>query len=138
MAYIPKALRQQIFERANGLCEYCQSSQIVITTLEVDHILPVSLDGKTAPENLCASCAGCNRYKKREIEAIDPQTQTIQRLFNPRQQVWHDHFRWDEMGVILIGLTPIGRATIVQLKINRPDMIISRQVWVSVGWHPPK
>lgn len=138
MTYISKALREFVFDRANGLCEYCQSSKKVITTLEIDHIVPVHLDGRTDGDNLCLCCRGCNKYKKTTTEAIDPDTQTIQSLFHPRQHHWHDHFQWDDTGTLLIGLTPIGRVTIIQLKMNRSEMIISRQLWVSAGWHPPK
>lgn len=138
MTYISKELRDLVFARANGLCEYCQSSKKVINTLEIDHILPVRLNGQTDSHNLCLCCRGCNKYKKSAIEAIDPDTQSIQRLFHPREQLWHGHFRWDETGTILIGLTSTGRATIHQLKINRTEIIISRQLWVSAGWHPPQ
>mgnify|MGYP001449118672 CR=1 FL=1 len=92
MTYIPKILRQQVFERANGLCEYCQASKIIIMTLQIDHIIPVQLGGETKLDNLCASCDRCNKYKKTDIQAIDPQTNTMQYLFNPRSQQWRDHF----------------------------------------------
>jgi len=138
MTYIAKAMRHQVFERADYRCEYCQVSKLVILSLEIDHILPISLNGKTTLDNLCASCDKCNKYKKKITEAIDPQTNTLQPLFNPRQQTWQSHFRWDETGTVLIGLTPIGRATIVQLKLNRPEALASRKLWVSAGWHPPK
>jgi len=92
MTYIPKILRQQVFERANGLCEYCQASKIIIMTLQIDHIIPVQLGGETKLDNLCASCDRSNKYKKTDIQAIDPQTNTMQYLFNPRSQQWRDHF----------------------------------------------
>ncbi|MCU0482634.1 MAG: hypothetical protein MUE54_15695 [Anaerolineae bacterium] len=62
----------------------------------------------------------------------------MQPLFNPRQQIWDDHFQWDETGTHIIGLTAIGRATILQLKMNHPATVESRKLWVSAGWHPPK
>jgi hypothetical protein len=37
----------------------------------------------------------------------------------------------------MIGLTPIGRATIVRLHMNRDAMIESRRRWAEAGWHPP-
>lgn len=40
MARISEALRQQITERASGLCEYCQTAELIVVTLEVDHIIP--------------------------------------------------------------------------------------------------
>jgi hypothetical protein len=138
MVAIPKAIREQVYKRASYHCEYCQAFQQIIVSLEIDHIIPVSLGGKTELDNLCASCDKCNNYKKNAIEAIDPHTNTVQRLFNPRSQQWEHHFQWSEDGLILIGLTPIGRATIERLKLNRTAIIESRRLWASVGWHPPK
>lgn len=58
-------------------------------------------------------------------------------LFHPRQQDWANHFGWDETGTLLIGLTAIGRATIVALNMNNPVIVDVRRRWVSVSWHPP-
>jgi hypothetical protein len=138
MAHIPKTIREAVYKRANYRCEYCRVFRQIIVSLEIDHIIPVSLGGKTELDNLCAACDKCNKYKKNAVEAIDPHTQTIQKLFNPRIQAWNQHFKWGDDDVTLIGITPIGRATIERLKLNRADIIESRQLWASVGWHPPK
>ena len=58
-------------------------------------------------------------------------------LYNPRQQLWSDHFRWSDDNLRLIGLTEIGRATIDRLKINRAEVVESRREWVQMGKHPP-
>lgn len=136
MATISKTLREQVYRRANYRCEYCQAFQQIIVSLEVDHIIPVNLGGKTEFDNLCAACDKCNSYKRNVTEAIDPQTQTQQPLFNPRLHRWEHHFAWSEDGLILNGLTPIGRATIEQLKLNRQTIIESRRLWRLAGWHP--
>ncbi|MDX2078138.1 MAG: HNH endonuclease [bacterium] len=138
MTYIPETLRQQVFLRAKRRCEYCQAQKAIIITLEIDHIMPVSLGGKTDSDNLCVACRPCNANKKDVIRAIDPQTNTLQRLFNPRTQIWYSNFQWDETGTIMIGLTPIGRATIEQLQMNDVDMVGARKIWVETGLHPPK
>jgi hypothetical protein len=44
---------------------------------------------------------------------------------------------WDESGALLVGLTSIGRATIIALNMNNPVIVAVRHRWVSVGWHPP-
>jgi hypothetical protein len=59
-------------------------------------------------------------------------------LFNPRRQVWREHFAWTTEGDRIIGLTTIGRATVIALDLNRPSLVKARQVWVAAGWHPPK
>jgi len=75
MAYIPKVLRQQVIERARGLCEYCQTSQLIVIALQIDHILPIALAGQTTLDNLCLACEFCNGYKNDQIQALDPKKQ---------------------------------------------------------------
>ena len=137
MAIISKTLRQQITRRARGLCEYCQTSQSIVIEMEIDHIIPESSGGSTAEENLCLACGSCNGFKGASQTALDPETKQIVPLFNPRAQIWSDHFRWSDSGTRLIGLTPSGRATINRLKINRAITVKARQRWVAAGWHPP-
>ena len=36
-----------------------------------------------------------------------------------------------------MGLTAVGRATIVALNMNNAVIVYARRRWVSVGWHPP-
>jgi len=138
MSYISKGVRKQVYERAHYRCEYCQTAQKVTAWIEIDHILPVALGGESDLANLCASCHACNNQKSDAIEALDPVTNTVQKLFNPRQQKWDDHFQWDKIGITILGITPTGRATVSQLNMNRPEILASRKMWVSVGWHPPK
>lgn len=138
MTYISEAIRQEVFLRAKRRCEYCQAQKAIIVTLEIDHIMPLSLGGQTELDNLCLACRPCNANKKDAICAVDPQTNTMQPLFNPRTQNWHDHFRWDETSTSIIGLTPIARATIEKLQMNDIDMIEARIICIETGLHPPK
>lgn len=138
MVYIPDQLRQQVEERAQGLCEYCQTAQLIVVTLEVDHIKPVSAGGETEMTNLCLTCRGCNSFKQNFQTGIDPQTRSEVELFNPRTQSWNEHFQWSDDGVTIIGLTSVGQATISRLRMNREGLIASRRLWVQAGWHPPK
>jgi len=138
MSRISDTLRQQVTERAQGLCEYCQTAQIIVVTMEVDHIIPVSASGQTSLENLCLMCRGCNSFKHDIQKGLDPDTGEQVDLFNPRKQKWSDHFSWNEDATLIIGLTATGRATINQLRMNRPAVVDSRQIWVHAGWHPPR
>lgn len=55
-------LRFEILKRDEFKCQYCgKTSPDVI--LEVDHIFPVALGGKTLKDNLITSCRSCNRGK---------------------------------------------------------------------------
>jgi len=41
-------------------------------------------------------------------------------------------------GTLIRGKTPVGRATVIALQMNHPDMIEARRLWVMAGWHPPQ
>lgn len=139
MTNISEATQKQVRQRAENRCEYCLSHQnYVMGRLQIDHILPLAKGGKNSLENLCLACELCNQYKWTQTEAIDPQTDQIIALFNPRQQKWIDHFCWSIDGTEIIGKTPCGRATIAALKFNNQLAIIVCSNWVKAGWHPPQ
>jgi len=48
-----------------------------------------------------------------------PRIGKLTRLFNPRIDVWAEHFIWND--AILTGQTAIGRTTIAVLQINHPE-----------------
>jgi hypothetical protein len=104
--------------------------------MTIDHIVPEAQGGPTTFDNLCFACRRCNEFKGSATTARDPLTGQIVPLFNPRTQTWGDHFTWDASGIRLIGLTAIGRATIIALKMNNEVIVDTRRRWVSVGWHP--
>jgi HNH endonuclease len=136
--YIPVALKQLVFDRATGLCEYCRSqARFAIDPLVIDHIQPVSRGGKTVAENLALSCQTCNNYKYTKTEAPDPVTNQVVALFHPREMQSQDHFTWNEDVTQAIGITPIGRATISLLKTNRDSVVNMRRVLAIMGYHPP-
>jgi hypothetical protein len=136
--YIPVALKQLVFNRAKGLCEYCRSqARFAIDPLVIDHIHPVSRGGKTIAENLALSCQTCNNYKYTKTEAVDSVTNQSVSLFHPREMVWEEHFTWNEDVTQSIGITPVGRATIALLQINRDGVVNMRRVLAIMGYHPP-
>jgi hypothetical protein len=59
-------------------------------------------------------------------------------LFNPRRQKWKTHFRWSEDGIEIMGVTACGRATVIALQMNRPEIVAARWLWVQAGWWPPE
>lgn len=136
--YIPKALRSVVAERAKGCCEYCRSqARFATQSFAVDHIHPISLGGQSEPENLALACPGCNSHKSNRLEVTDPVTRQQVALYNPRQQDWGDHFGWSKDFLLIIGLTPTGRATVETLHLNRPPLINLRRALYGLGEHPP-
>jgi hypothetical protein len=137
MAYISESLREEVTERARGRCEYCKTQQVIVVSMEIDHIVPESADGETILDNLCLACVGCNGFKLDFQSGLDPETGQETPLYNPRVQDWHHHFRWSDDGLRVVGLTAVGRATTARLRMNRDAVVNSRRRWVEAGWHPP-
>ena len=134
-----KELRELIFNRAKGLCEYCKSpANISSQSFAIEHIIPKSKGGKTISENLALSCQGCNNYKYNKITVIDAITNHKAKLFNPRQEKWNENFVWSNDLLEIIGITSTGRVTVDTLKLNRIELKNLRQILTEVGKHPPE
>ncbi|MBN8682210.1 MAG: HNH endonuclease [Chitinophagales bacterium] len=135
---ISSALRNLVYERAHGCCEYCRSqSEYSTQAFSIEHIFPKSKGGSNLPENLALACQGCNAHKYNKTAGLDPLTRQTVPLFHPRQQIWTEHFAWNEDCSYLIGLSPSGRVTISTLKLNRRQLVNLRRVLFAVGEHPP-
>ncbi len=135
---LPDALTVFVRQRANFRCEYCQTSEALSgQACQIDHIVPRSLNGLSQENNLCLACVDCNRYKLSQTTTLDPQSGEIVPLFNPRAQIWNEHFEWSEDGIKINGITNIGRATVIALRMNRPIVVAARAAWSSIGRHPP-
>jgi len=84
---INEVVRQAVRERAQYLCEYCHlSEEVSAVQFAVDHILPRSLGGSHRLDNLALACQRCHSYRYNFTTALDPHTQTLVPLFNPRTQ----------------------------------------------------
>jgi len=116
--------------RAGQRCEYCRTPHaITAQAFHADHIQPTSRGGKTLLENLCFACPHCNLHKGDQIKALDARTRRPVALFNPRTQLWDDHFRWSVDYQRLIGRTATGRATVMALDLNTPVLMRARIMW---------
>jgi HNH endonuclease len=137
------ASRLRIRQRANFLCEYCHSSEEASASLfTLDHVVPQSLGGDDLEDNLALACHRCNGRRYNFTEGVDSQTNTLVPLFNPRKDRWLEHFIWSTDGYNILGITPIGRATVNRLDLNddfHDDSSIqrARRLWIRGGWHPP-
>jgi hypothetical protein len=122
------AIRQLVCDRAGYRCEYCLLPQkyAPVVHFHVEHIRARQHGGDDAPANLALACPHCNRFKGPNLTSFDPDTDALVPLFNPRTQLWHEHFAL--ANVIVIGLTPIGRATVRLLHMNAEDRLKVRAV----------
>jgi len=135
--YIPSDLRQSVRERADNFCEYCLLHEDDSHFgLQIDHIISEKHKGKTEIDNLALACAFCNRAKGSDIGSVVWATGKFVRFFNPRIDVWSDHFRLE--GVRIVPNTDVGRTTEAILAFNTPDRLLERQAIADVGRYPLK
>jgi len=130
--------KRLVRQRAGNCCEYCQLSQSgQLVSFQIDHIIAVKHDGTDEDDNLCLACYDCNIYKGSDVAALDPLTRAATRLYDPRQQVWDEHFRLNPDATIS-GLTPEGRTTVRVLRINDIERVNQRFGEMAVGDYPCK
>jgi hypothetical protein len=130
---IQNELRSLVRRRAGNVCEYCRLPQAVapIVRFHIEHIVARQHGGATHPDNLALACGQCNFHKGPNIAALDPEDGQLVPLFHPRRDRWEDHFSWD--GVVIVGRTPIGRATAELLAMNDWDRVEVRENLQSRG-----
>lgn len=137
--HISKALRELVGEQARHRCGYCLTQETVIgARMEIDHLVPEALGGVSTVGNLWLACAQCNAHKADRVAAVDPHTERVVRLYDPRRQRWVEHFAWSERSDQILGVTATGRATIAALHLNAAPLVRARRIWVVAGWHPPR
>ena len=134
---IPIELRRLVDERASSCCEYCLIPQVAtIHNHEPDHIIPSQHGGTSEEHNLALACMRCNRFKGPNLGSIDPKTEKLVPFFNPRKQIWSEHFGL-ENGIIH-PLTPEGRVTAKILRFNDEDRVEKRLQLLESGIYPLK
>jgi hypothetical protein len=137
-AYIRVDLQRRIREHFANRCAYCRTAEsLTVSLFEIEHIVPRSAGGETAFENLCLACPTCNRFKA-DRQSIRDETGREAALFHPQRDLWSDHFAWSADGTEVVALTPTGRATLAALRMNRPQLLRVRQMWVAMDEHPPE
>jgi hypothetical protein len=80
----------------------------------------------------------CNRRKSNKTDGVDTETGASVQFFNPREESWNEHFEWSEGGIVILGKTAVGRATVDALELNRTRILLIREADKEVDRHPPK
>src|SRR2546423_3917627 len=94
-SHVGAALRRLIAARANYRCEYCLiHEEDAFFGCEVDHVISEKHGGPTELSNLAYACLFCNRTKGSDVGSIVPPLTSgaFCRFFNPRTDLWADHF----------------------------------------------
>ena len=127
-----RRLREQVRRRARRRCEYCLIHEDdSYARHQLDHITAVRHGGETTLQNLALACFLCNRYKGSDVAALDPSTGDVVRLFDPRRQLWKDHFTLQ--GALIVPLTATGRVTASLLRFNASERVIERRELLRAG-----
>jgi hypothetical protein len=128
-------MRRKVAERAGDRCEYCLIHQrLVASKHQVDHVIAEKHGGATELDNLALWCLTCNLRKGSDISSFDPETTLLAALFNPRTQLWSEHFRLESARIV--GLTPEGRATVEFLHLNSFERLMERSDFIRAGRLP--
>jgi hypothetical protein len=102
----------------------------------VDHIISVKHGGATSEENLAYTCIFCNLQKGTDLGSINWGTGELIRFFNPRRDLWTEHFRLDD--ATIQPLTDIGEVTVRIFEFNNSDRIRERQLLIEANRYPPE
>ena len=115
--------RDYVRTRAGRCCEYCglHEDQSPLASLHVEHVRPIKHRGSDSLDNLALACIDCNLHKGSNVAGYDPETGQLSELFHPRLQRWADHFAWQ--GVLIVGITPVGRTTVEVLQMNAEERL---------------
>ena len=132
MIRISEKLRQQVAKNADFRCEYCLTPEFFLaTTFHIDHIRSIKHGGKTILQNLAYACPHCNQNKGSDIASYTDEDELV-RLFNPRNDIWDEHFEVIKSGIIT-PISSIGEVTVNTLSFNQLERIIFRKSLIEIG-----
>jgi hypothetical protein len=126
-----------VAQRASHRCEYCRAPEAIFNfAFEVEHIIPVSRGGSSDEWNLALACRACNIFKSDHLTALDEVTKTPVPLFNPREEIWQEHFLVNNETGEIQGITATGRVTVLLLRMNATTQLTARLQWMRINLFP--
>jgi 5-methylcytosine-specific restriction endonuclease McrA len=134
--HVPASLQRRVRERAENRCEYCRIAQVgQEATFHIDHVRPRSEGGPTSLDNLALACVSCSLRKGARVQTRDPETGATVNVFNPRSDAWDEHFALTPE-LQIHGRTPVGRAAVALLRMNRALAVDIRREEAERGRYP--
>jgi len=94
--------------------------------LQVDHVVAEKHGGETVVDNLALACTFCNRFKGTDLGSMSESTGQLVRFFNPRTDVWADHFT--NVNFQILPKDPIGEVTVRILQFNLEERVFERAI----------
>lgn len=102
---------------------------------EIDHVISLKHSGSSNPDNLAWSCPLCNGNKSSDLGTLlDIYPKQLIRFFNPRTDVWDDHF--EVFHGKILSKNSIGEATVKIFDFNWAEDIDIRQKLGAIGQFP--
>jgi hypothetical protein len=133
--YVPTDVRRLVVGRAESLCEYCLIAESdTYFGCQIDHVVSEKHGGPTTADNLAFACLFCNVAKGSDVGSLDWETGELVRFFNPRIDLWWNHFELS--GDRIDPLTAVGRVTVRILGFNSPDRCRERSALLAAGRYP--
>jgi hypothetical protein len=108
-------VNEPVIAANTAACRKTRSHSSPITS----HIVARQHGGGDDSGNLALACYHCNAHKGPNLSGLDPESGALVRLFHPRRDEWDEHF--ERNGVLIVGRTAVGRATVGLLKMNTSD-----------------
>jgi hypothetical protein len=125
MSRVSENLKLLVAHRASLRCEYCKIPDMGFgLPFQVDHIRAIKHGGTSAYSNLAYCCPDCNRYKGTDVGSYGDNDDTLIPFFNPRKDIWHDHFVVENGKII--GVDQIGRVTSKIFRFNLEERVLYR------------
>lgn len=103
----------------------------LIFTFHTEHIQARQHHGSDDPSNLALACPDCNAKKGPNVATVSPETGELVELFHPRRHRWDDHFV--RVGGEIVGISEIGRATVLLLDMNEEERVVIRAALEAEG-----
>ena len=126
------ATSQFVRQRAGNRCEYCRlPEEFSGLRFHIEHIIARQHGGTDDTGNLALACPECNLHKGTNLTRVDPDTGQVTPLFDPRRDLWDDHFRRIEANIV--GKTAVGRTTAWLLELNTGGRLTLRQRLFHLG-----
>jgi hypothetical protein len=124
-------IKNQVILRSESKCEYCLlPEKVSFYNFHIDHIRPLKHGGSSDTDNLAYCCPDCNHFKGTDIGSFENED-IIVRFFNPRKDIWQDHFEITDGSII--GKTDVGNVTARIFKFNEIDRLIFRKELIRLG-----
>lgn len=131
--YISRKDRDFVTQWAGYCCEYClMPRRFSLFSFHVDHIISLKHGGVGNTDNLALACGFCNANKGTDLGTLITGEETIVRFFNPRTDIWTEHFEVTE-GVVH-AKSPIGQATIKIFRFNDIERVLERKLLLEGGF----